>query len=73
LTSLHLAGWKSIRDAEIELRPLNVLIGANGAGKSNLVGFFELISAMMAGRFQEDGHKSPCSLCCFSQKRTSRD
>jgi predicted ATPase len=53
LTSLRLAGWKSIRDAEIELRPLNVLIGANGAGKSNLVGFFKLMNEMMAGRFQE--------------------
>ena len=53
LTGLRLAGWKSIRDAEIELRPLNVLIGANGAGKSNLVGFFKLITEMMEGRFQE--------------------
>jgi predicted ATPase len=52
LTSLRLAGWKSIRDAEIELRPLNVLIGANGAGKSNLVGFFKLINEMRNGRFQ---------------------
>jgi predicted ATPase len=53
LTSLRLAGWKSIRDAEIEFLPLNVLIGANGAGKSNLVGFFKLMNEMMAGRFQE--------------------
>src|SRR5438093_1142894 len=52
LTSLRLAGWKSIRDAKIELRPLNVLIGANGAGKSNLVSFFKLINEMMEGRFQ---------------------
>jgi predicted ATPase len=52
LTSLRLAGWKSIRDAKIELRPLNVLIGANGAGKSNLVGFFKLINEMMARRLQ---------------------
>ncbi len=52
LTSLRLAGWKSIRDAKIELRPLNVLIGANGAGKSNLVGFFKLMNEMMGGRFQ---------------------
>jgi predicted ATPase len=52
LTSLRLAGWKSIRDAEIELRPLNVLIGANGAGKSNLVSFFKLMNEMMGGRFQ---------------------
>ncbi|MHB1422011.1 MAG: AAA family ATPase [Gemmataceae bacterium] len=52
LTSLRLAGWKSIRDATLELRPLNVFIGANGAGKSNLVSFFKLISEMMGGRFQ---------------------
>ena len=54
LSSLRLAGWKSIRDSEeIELRPLNVLIGANGAGKSNLVSFFKAITEMMAGRLQE--------------------
>src|SRR5437868_10154837 len=52
LTSLRLAGWKSIKDAEIELRPLNVLIGANGAGKSNLVSFFKVLNEMMEGRFQ---------------------
>jgi predicted ATPase len=52
LTSLRLAGWKSIRDATIDLRPLNVLIGANGAGKSNLVSFFKLINEMRKGRFQ---------------------
>jgi len=52
LTSLRLAGWKSIRDAKIDLRPLNVLIGANGAGKSNVVSFLKLINEMRKGRFQ---------------------
>jgi predicted ATPase len=52
LTSLRLAGWKSIRDAKIELRPLNVLIGANGAGKSNLVSFFKLTNELIARRLQ---------------------
>jgi predicted ATPase len=52
LTSLRLAGWKSIRDATIELRPLNVLIGANGAGKSNVVSFFKLMNEMREDRFQ---------------------
>ena len=52
LTSLRLAGWKSIRDASIEIRPLNVLIGANGAGKSNLISFFTMMKTMMAGRLQ---------------------
>src|SRR5437879_2976499 len=32
----------------LELRPLNVLIGANGSGKSNLIEAFELLRAMHA-------------------------
>jgi predicted ATPase len=52
LASLRLKGWKSIRDATIDLRPLNVLIGANGAGKSNLISFFQLIHEMTIGRLQ---------------------
>jgi len=37
----------------LELGPLNVLIGANGAGKSNLVSFFKMLNEMMAGRLQQ--------------------
>jgi predicted ATPase len=44
LNRLHLKGFKSIRDQELELRPLNVLIGANGAGKSNLISFFKMLN-----------------------------
>ncbi len=50
--NMRLSGWKSIRDTEIQLRPLNVLIGANGSGKSNLVSFFKLLNEMIAGRLQ---------------------
>src|SRR5437868_2740371 len=38
---------------DLELRQLNVLIGANGAGKSNLVSFFKMLNEMMAGRLQQ--------------------
>ena len=53
LKSLKLKGFKSIKEMELELRPLNILIGANGAGKSNLVSFFKMLNEMMAGRLQE--------------------
>jgi predicted ATPase len=53
LETLRLAGWKSIREATIEFRRLNVLVGANGAGKSNLVSFFQLLSDMVGGRLQK--------------------
>ncbi len=52
LNSITLNGYRSFKDAELELRPLNVLIGANGAGKSNLVSFFKMLNEMMAGRLQ---------------------
>jgi len=41
---------KSIREAEIEFRPLNVLVGANGAGKANIVGPLRLVKGMMERR-----------------------
>src|SRR5215471_4091150 len=47
LTKLELHGFKSIcRLTDLELRPLNVLIGVNGAGKSNLISFFKLLNWM---------------------------
>ena len=37
LKSLHLKNILSFRDTEVALRPLNVLIGPNASGKSNLI------------------------------------
>src|SRR5262245_54585779 len=53
LRRVILKGFKSIKEMDLELRPLNVLIGANGAGKSNLVSFFKMINEMMGERLQQ--------------------
>jgi predicted ATPase len=37
----------------LELRNLNVLIGANGAGKSNLISFFKLFNHLMSKSLQQ--------------------
>jgi len=52
LRRVILKGFKSIKSMDLQLRPLNVLIGANGAGKSNLVSFFKMLSEMMGERLQ---------------------
>ena len=52
LQRVLLKGFKSIREMDIELRSLNVLIGANGAGKSNFVSFFKMLNEMMGMRLQ---------------------
>lgn len=53
LRKLTLRGFKSIAALEdFELGKLNVLIGANGAGKSNFVDFFRMLRAMADSRLQ---------------------
>lgn len=54
LTHLTLRGYKSIADLEhLPLGDLNVLIGSNGSGKSNLLSFFELLQAIVDGRLTQ--------------------
>ncbi len=43
---IDIKGYKSIKDLHLELKPINVLIGANGAGKSNFLSFFELLNRL---------------------------
>jgi predicted ATPase len=53
IQKLTIEGFKSIRKLEdFELRSLNVLIGANGAGKSNFVSFFRLLRELIEQRLQ---------------------
>ena len=40
---IEINGYKSIKSAKIDIAPINILIGANGSGKSNFVSFFELL------------------------------
>ena len=52
ITSMRVEGFKSIREADVDLRNLNVLIGANGAGKTNFIDLFRLLNEMVEGRLQ---------------------
>lgn len=46
LDNLTIKGFKSIRELDgFALRNLNIFVGANGAGKSNLIAFFRLLQA----------------------------
>ena len=53
LDEITLQGFKSIPELkDFKLEKLNVLVGANGAGKSNLVDFFRMLRAMADGGLQ---------------------
>jgi predicted ATPase len=54
LNKITLEGYKSIRQCrDLKLERLNVLIGANGSGKSNFLSFFKLLNFQMMGALQE--------------------
>lgn len=53
LKKIEIKGFRSIKEVTLDVKPLNVLIGANGAGKSNLISFFKMMNELMAGRLQE--------------------
>jgi predicted ATPase len=48
LKRMRVEGWKSIKNQTVDLSPLTAVIGANGAGKSNLLSLFKLVNALFA-------------------------
>ena len=52
LEQLTVTNFKSIRDQELKLDRLNVFIGGNGSGKSNLVGVFHFLNQVAGSELQ---------------------
>ncbi len=51
LDNITIRGFKSIKAVDrLKLNPINVLIGANGSGKSNFLEVFSLVREVVAGR-----------------------
>jgi predicted ATPase len=75
VSSLTIEGYKSIQSLKnFELRNLNVLIGANGAGKSNFIGMFRLLNEMYEGRLQVfvQAQGGPDALLHFGRANSER-
>ena len=72
LSSLLIEGYKSIEHCELQMGSLNVLIGANGAGKSNFISFFRLIATLLDQRLQSLVSKAggPDAMLHFGRKKT---
>ena len=51
LTLLHVSGYRSVRDLRLPLHQVNVITGANGAGKSNLYQSLMLVARAAEGQF----------------------
>ena len=54
MESIYIKGFKSIKELHLPLKPINILIGANGSGKSNFLSFFEFLQQIYNKNLQ--GH-----------------
>lgn len=50
---IEIQGYKSIKKAKVEFKPINILIGANGSGKSNFISFFEFLNKLYEKNLKE--------------------
>lgn len=76
LKNISIKGFKSFgpEGQEIPIQDITVLLGANGAGKSNLISFFHMLNFMTTGALQnyigQSGYAN--SLLFFGSKETTR-
>ena len=54
ITELRLTAFKSFRDAVLRFQPITILIGKNGAGKSNVLDGLEVLSRLALGETLAD-------------------
>jgi predicted ATPase len=52
LRSISVKGYKSIKSLELNMSAINILIGANGAGKSNFISLFSFLNQISQGRLR---------------------
>ena len=52
ISRIKIAGYKSIKNCDLEFGRCNVLIGSNGAGKSNFISAFTMLQNILSKNFQ---------------------
>lgn len=71
---INIKNFKSIRDSgDIYIKPINILIGANGVGKSNFISFFKMLNSISKKRLSyyvaDNGYEN--SLLYFGRKKSN--
>jgi len=71
LQKIQIEGYKSIKKLELALKPINILIGANGVGKTNFVSFFKLVNNIYEQRLENYSLKAGVeNLLYYGSKET---
>ena len=72
LETLTIRNFKSIRDQTLRLGPLNIFIGGNGSGKSNLIEVFRFLHEIVEQRLASTRQSKVVRTRCFTLAEGSR-
>lgn len=69
MSRVSISGYKSIHSCDLSLGKINVLIGANGAGKSNLLSAFSFLQEVLAHNLQVAVARNGLDALCYHEQR----
>jgi predicted ATPase len=74
LANIKIKNFKSIKELDLSLNNLNILIGANGAGKSNFISFFKFLNFLLEDelKYYLEKYGGPDNLLYFGLKYSSK-
>lgn len=73
INRIEIEGYKSIPELIFELKPINILIGSNGVGKSNFISFFKFLNILYQQRLEDYSiRNSADETLHFGRKKTAQ-
>ncbi len=73
LDHIKIEGYKSIKHLDLDLKPISILIGANGAGKTNFISFFKLVNKIYEQQLRRYTMENNADrLLFYGRKKTER-
>lgn len=73
LSKIRIRGFKSIKECEVKFSKINVLIGSNGAGKSNFISAFALLQNILLKNLQLTAAQSGINSLFFNGRKTTEE
>lgn len=71
LSRITISGYKSIKKCDLSFRKINVLIGSNGAGKSNFISAFSLLQDILSRNLQVSVARSGMNALLYKGRKVT--
>ena len=73
ISAMHISGYKSILNAQISLKSLNILSGINSSGKSSFIQCIKMIEGLLHGKTGPLEHLGSLDELLFKKSRPNED